>query len=57
MSITDNVTFSYFGHIVVVCESTWTFFTVFHLEFDKEAISDGLKAHSRVLREEGIDFK
>ncbi len=31
------------------CVSIWTFFTVFHLEFEKEAIYDGFMAHFCVL--------
>ena len=36
--LTENVMDSSFSHIYVVCGSIWTFFTVFHLEFDKEDI-------------------
>ncbi len=35
-------TFSYFGHILVICGSIWMFFLRFcHLQFDKGAISYG----------------
>ena len=42
-SLTDNLTFSCFGHISIACESIWTFF---RLEFKKEAISDGGKSEN-----------
>ena len=38
--LTQNITFCFIDYISVVCGSIWTFFTNFHLEFDKEAISD-----------------
>ncbi len=44
-------------YISIACGSNWTFFTVCHVEFDKEAISYGFKANSLVLREVGFEFQ
>ncbi len=50
-SLISHRTFSSFGHITVVLDRFRRFFLQFcHLGFHEEAVSDSLKAHSRVFR-------